>query len=184
MFLKRPQWALNLTEGVTWTRSAKLYANDMNVGNYFGENVAVSGDWVVTSAMNDFETGWRSGSAYMFKNTAGAWSQQQKLMAADLIYWQPERDFAKYEVILGVKVFANSVSIKDDTLALGVRRSDNSETLTDGVYIYTGDAEENRWSVQQRPLLTLPMSAPRRPCGVRKLRYSMVVTSSLPPMVR
>ena len=140
----------NLTEGVTWTRSAKLYANDMNVGNYFGENVAVSGDWVVTSAMNDFETGWRSGSAYMFKNTAGAWSQQQKLMAADLIYWQPERDFAKYEVILGVKVFANGVSIKDDTLALGVRRSDNSETLTDGVYIYTGDAEENRWSVQQR----------------------------------
>jgi hypothetical protein len=140
----------NSSEGATWTRTAKLHANDMNVGNYFGENVGVSGDWIVTSAMNDFETGWRSGSAYMFKNTAGAWSQQQKLMAADLIYWQPERDFARYEVVLGVKVFANSVSIEDDTLALGVRRSDSSETLTDGVYIYTGDNEENRWSVQQR----------------------------------
>lgn len=70
----------NSSEGVTWSRSAKLYANDMEVGNYFGENVGVSGDWVVTSAMNDFETGIRSGSAYMFKNTAGAWSQQQKLI--------------------------------------------------------------------------------------------------------
>lgn len=134
----------------TWSRSAKLHPNDMDVGNYFGSGVSVYDDWVVGSAVNDFETGLRSGSAYMFKKTTGAWSQQQKLMAADLIYWQPERDFAKYEVILGVKHFAHSVSMYDNTLALGVRRSDNSETLTDGVYIYTGYEEDMRWSVQQR----------------------------------
>jgi hypothetical protein len=134
----------------TWSRSAKLQANDMEVGNYFGSGVGVSGDWVVSTAVNDFETGLRSGSAYMFKKTTGAWSQQQKLMAADLIYWQPDRDFERYEVILGVKHFANSVSMEGDSLALGVRRSDQSEALTDGVYIYTGLDETNSWSVQQR----------------------------------
>lgn len=134
----------------TWSRSAKLHANDMDVGNYFGTGVGVYDDWVVSSAVNDYETGLRSGSAYMFKKTTGAWSQQQKLMAADLVYWQPERDWAKYETILGVKHFANSVSMYDDTLALGVSRSDTSESLTDGVYIYTGLEENMRWSVQQR----------------------------------
>ena len=38
----------------TWSRSAKLHANDMDVGNYFGTGVGVYDDWVVSSAVNDY----------------------------------------------------------------------------------------------------------------------------------
>ena len=136
--------------GIHWSRQSKLFAKDMAIGNFFSEKVGVYDDWIVSTARNDFEPGLHSGSAYMFKQTSGKWSQQQKLMAADLVYWQPERDFAKYEVILGVKVFANDIALEGDTLAAGYRRTDTNEATVNGVYIFNGYKSTNRWSLQQR----------------------------------
>ena len=141
--------------GVHWSRTAKLWAKDMYGGNFFSEHVGVFDDWVVSTAVNDFEPGLHSGSAYMFKQTAGKWSQQQKLMAADLVYWQPVRDFKKYEKILGVKVFANDIALEDNVLAAGYRRNDTTELAVNGVYIFNGYKATNRWSLQQR-LFTNP----------------------------
>jgi len=136
--------------GVHWSRTAKLWANDMYGGNFFSEHIGVSDDWVVSTAKNDFEPGLHSGSAYMFKQTAGKWSQQQKLMAADLVYWQPERDKLKYEVVLGVKVFANDIALDGTTLAAAYRRTDKNENAVNGVYVFNGYKTTNRWSLQQR----------------------------------
>lgn len=148
-------------DGVLWSRTSKLYAKDMAAGNYFGEHVGVYDDWVVSTSRNDALTHgtdtkctrsdkcW-SGSAYMFKQINSRWSQQQRLMAADLFYWQPGRDYGKYETTLGQKVFANDISLSQEILAAGIRREDDIEQLTDGVYIFHGYSETNRWSLQQR----------------------------------
>ena len=136
--------------GSQWTRMSKLYAKDMAAGNFFSEKIGVFDDWVVSTSQNDFEPGLHSGSAYMFKQTSGKWSQQQKLMAADLIYWQPGRDVAKYERVLGVKVFANDIALEGMVLGSSYRRTDVNEATVNGVYIFQGYKNTNRWSLQQR----------------------------------
>ena len=136
--------------GVFWSRTAKLWAKDMYQGNYFSEHVGVFDDWVVSTARNDLDPGLNSGSAYMFKQTAGKWSQQQKLIAGDLYYWQPVRDVQRWEKDLGVKVFANDISLEGSVLAAGYRRTDKPEIISNGVYIFNGYSTSNRWSLQQK----------------------------------
>jgi len=58
----------------------KLTANDAAVNDEFGASVAISGDTAVVGA---FGKATRTGAAYVFVRSNGAWNQQQKLTAAD-----------------------------------------------------------------------------------------------------
>jgi len=67
-----------------WTQQAKLIASDGAAGDNFGVSVAIVGDTaVVSSYADDTPSGVNSGSAYVFTRTAGAWTQQAKITAAD-----------------------------------------------------------------------------------------------------
>jgi hypothetical protein len=75
--------------GTTWTQVQKIVAPDRNVGDLFGATVAISGNYIVVGAYQEDEnasggaTVSNSGSAYIFKNNAGTWAFQQKIVAAD-----------------------------------------------------------------------------------------------------
>jgi hypothetical protein len=66
--------------GSTWTEQAKLTASDSEAVDRFGYSVAISGDTIVVGA---YGKGSLSGAAYVFTRSAGAWSQQAKLVASD-----------------------------------------------------------------------------------------------------
>lgn len=57
--------------------------------SFFGFSVAISGDYAIVSAIaEDQDAGGvntvsAAGSAYIFKQAAGVWSQQQKIVAND-----------------------------------------------------------------------------------------------------
>jgi len=68
---------------VAMTQAAKLTASDGAVNDFFGANVAVSGETVVVGVNND---DGNRGSAYVFVKPAGGWTdmtQTAKLTAAD-----------------------------------------------------------------------------------------------------
>jgi hypothetical protein len=79
--------------GLYWSYQAKLIALDAMGGNYFGENFALDGARTVIGARNDNEKqydtdgngGTYTGTAYVFKQFSGKWSQQQKLIAHDML---------------------------------------------------------------------------------------------------
>lgn len=68
----------------TWTEQAKLTASDGAAGDLFGRSVTISGDTVVVGAQYDeVDSNFHQGSAYVFTRTAGTWTEQAKLTAAD-----------------------------------------------------------------------------------------------------
>ena len=58
---------------------AKLTGHDSSTEDYFGINVAISGDRIVVTAWGDDDVGSASGSAYVFHRSGGLWVQQAKL---------------------------------------------------------------------------------------------------------
>lgn len=64
-------------------QDAKLLANDGAAGDRFGTTVAMSGDTIVVGADYDDDNGTDSGAAYVFRNVAGVWVQEAKLLPND-----------------------------------------------------------------------------------------------------
>jgi len=66
-----------------WTQLAKLVASDAAAGDWFGNSVSTNGNYIVIAALNDDDRGNNSGSAYIFGQDVGTWSQRDKITASD-----------------------------------------------------------------------------------------------------
>lgn len=66
--------------GTGWSQEAKLVASDGVNFDYFGEAVALSGDWAAVGAP-DHQSG--RGAVYLFQRNGASWNQIAKLQAAD-----------------------------------------------------------------------------------------------------
>ncbi len=98
------------TAGV-WAQQQKIVAADRQSGNQFGHAVSMSGNYIAVGSHQDTYDAIggginepNSGSAYIFKQTAGVWTQQQKVVASD------RRTGAR---------FGYSVAVDGDYLAVG-----------------------------------------------------------------
>jgi len=70
--------------GSTWTQQQKLLAADGAANDSFGNSVFILGDAVMLGAAGDTNgANVRQGSAYVFTRSGTAWTQSQKLVAAD-----------------------------------------------------------------------------------------------------
>jgi hypothetical protein len=93
----------------TWGQVAKLTASDGAAYDYFGNAVSISGDTVVIGADGDEDSGYMSGSAYLFERPVTGWAdmtETAKLTASD----GAEEDGLGY-----------SISISSDTVIAGAR---------------------------------------------------------------
>jgi hypothetical protein len=93
----------------TWGQVAKLTASDGAAYDYFGTAVSISGDTVVIGADGDEDSGYMSGSAYLFERPVTGWAdmtETAKLTASD----GAEEDGLGY-----------SISISSDTVIAGAR---------------------------------------------------------------
>ena len=88
--------------GTIWSQHQKLTASDATAGDWFGTEMAISGDTVVVGALQNGNIG--AGAAYVFALSGTIWSQQQKLTASDTA----PGDW-----------FSRSVAISNDTVLVG-----------------------------------------------------------------
>lgn len=70
----------------TWQQVVKLRAADMAAGDSFGTSVALVGATAVVGAWGDDDAGSFSGSAYVFREIGGVWTQIAKLSASDAAF--------------------------------------------------------------------------------------------------
>jgi len=71
--------------GGVWQQIAKLTAADGAAGDEFGVSVSVSGNTALVGAILDDDGGLDSGSAYVFRESAGFWQQSSKFTATDAV---------------------------------------------------------------------------------------------------
>ncbi len=69
--------------GNEWTQSAKLTDADGEAGDFFGYNIALSGDVAVITANGVDEHGDDSGAAYFYERSGDMWRQTDKFAPAD-----------------------------------------------------------------------------------------------------
>ena len=67
-----------------WLEQAQLTASDGKAGDYFGTSVAVSGSAIVLgAAWHAVGSNAQQGTAYVFVQSDGTWTQQAELVASD-----------------------------------------------------------------------------------------------------
>lgn len=104
-----------------WSEQQKLLASDAEAGDSFGESVAVDGDTMMIGANREGDAGSNAGAVYVFTLNNGLWTEQQKLIAADV----EASDF-----------FGGSVSIDGDTMLVGAVGDDDGGSASGAVYVY------------------------------------------------
>ena len=70
-------------DGNNWTQQAKLTASDAAARDEFGISVGISGSTAIVGSPFDDDAGGKSGSAYIFGNNGGVWTERAKLTASD-----------------------------------------------------------------------------------------------------
>lgn len=124
-----------------WTQEAKITASDAAAGDWFGHSVSVNGDTAIVGAVEDDDAGERSGSAYVFVRSAGAWIQQAKLTASDAAAGD---------------AFGASVSVDGNTAIIGARADDDAGDASGSAYIFV---QTNGLWTQQAKLVANDLGA-------------------------
>ncbi len=70
--------------GNDWVQQAKLIPSELKAGNQFGVSVSISGDYALIGVEKDDEKGEAAGAAYIFFRSGSAWTQQARLVPAEL----------------------------------------------------------------------------------------------------
>ena len=112
--------------GSGWTQVAKLTAGDAAHGDHFGRSVAISGSAVIVGAYGNDDSGYSSGSAYIFEDMGAGWIEVAKLTADD-----GER----------MDYFGYSVAISGETAVVGARNDDDG---CGSAYVFEGT--DSGWS--------------------------------------
>jgi hypothetical protein len=122
--------------GTTWSKVAKLVADDGGTSDYFGSSVYIAGNYAIVGAPFDDDKGANSGSAYIFERSedTGAWSQVKKLIASDGA---------------GGDNFGYSVSISGNYAIVGAPRDDNGFGVDAGS-VYFFQRSEGVWGNEQK----------------------------------
>ena len=113
-----------------WLPVAELKASDASVNDNLGfVGLDLSGDTILAGAWHADPQGGDSGAAYVFTQSGGVWSEQQKLIASD---GQAGDDFGR------------TVAIDGDVAVIGAR--DNNDVGAAYVFARSGGV----WSEQQK----------------------------------
>jgi hypothetical protein len=125
--------------GGTWSQQQKLTASDGAAGDAFGGSVSLSshGNTALIGAYRaTVGSNGEQGAAYVFVNSGGTWSQQQKLTASDGAYFDQ---------------FGNPVSLSSDggTALIGaVNATIGGNQFEGAAYVFANSG--GTWSQQQK----------------------------------
>jgi hypothetical protein len=115
--------------GTTWSFEATLTAADVELGDFFGDSVAVFGDTALVGARGDSPNGTDAGSVYVFTRSGTTWTLQAKLTSSDGT---------------ADDQFGISVALVGDTALIGAWNDDGGGSA----YVFTRTG--NTWSQQAK----------------------------------
>ena len=92
--------------GSGWVEEAVLFPSDGRTGDIFGHAVAISDQLAIVGAPNDDDLGLNSGTAFVFRRTAGGWVEEAKLLASD---GAADRSFGHAVGISGERAVVGSI---------------------------------------------------------------------------
>jgi len=117
-------------DGISWTQSAKLVAEDADEYGFFGSSVSLSGDRILIGSYGNGEFGDSSGAAYVFDFDNLNWSQTDKL--------------TPFGIESG-DLFGYSVSVLGNRVLVGSRDDDiNGDIRAGSAYIF--DYDDGFWN--------------------------------------
>ena len=132
------------TNGV-WSQQQKIVASDAGAQDVFGYSLAISGEYAIVGAEGENNDAggdnYRTdaGAAYIFKQTAGVWSEQQKIVPSDR---------EKYDY------FGVSVAINGNFAIVGAYWEDENTTGSDSLSsagsAYIFQQTNGVWNQQQK----------------------------------
>jgi hypothetical protein len=122
----------------TWSEQQKLTASDGAASDFFGNDVAVHGDFAVIGATGNSASFGKSGAAYVYERdpATGVWTQVQKL--------------APTEVTANFAGFGTAVAIEGDRMVVGSSAEDVAVTDSGAAYIYKRDSGTGVWNLEQK----------------------------------
>lgn len=128
-------YVFNFNGGV-WSQATQLTASDGLAFDQFGISVSMDGQRIMVGANTDDDGATAdTGSAYIFQNTSGAWTEQAKLLASD----RATND-----------QFGWSVSISGDVAVAGAYLDDLDAARTDAGSAYIFKWSGSGWSQAQK----------------------------------
>ena len=154
---------LALNTGKLWSHQAYLKAPNNSNGDIFGNSVAISGDTIAVSAVNEDSTttsiingsdlsstnnaGNNNGAVYVFTRSGSTWSHQAYLKAPN----NSNEDYFGSSVAISGDIIAVSAIYEDSTTTSIINGSDLSGTNDSGtdngaVYVFTRTG--STWSHQ------------------------------------
>ncbi|NOR88172.1 MAG: T9SS type A sorting domain-containing protein [Bacteroidales bacterium] len=128
-------------ENETWVQQTKLIATDASENIYFGNSVAISGDYAIVGTFQGNGNADHSGAAYIFEREDGNWLQQEKLTASD-------GAFGDY--------FGYHVSISANQAIIGAKNDEDQGFHAGSAYIFK---KENTGWVEQEKVLPNEVSS-------------------------
>jgi hypothetical protein len=117
-----------------WVLQAKLLASDGQPNDYFGYDVAISGDYAAVGAYrSDDDSRNNVGSVYIFKYDRGVWNFQTKLVPIQ----GSSNDY-----------FGFSVAFSGTRLLVGAYGDDDKGSTSGAAYLYI--LEGDQWNMQKK----------------------------------
>ncbi len=131
--------------GSTWSQQQKLVAADRYVYRYFGNSVAISGNYAIVGAEREEKDAngenpvTSAGAAYIFYYNGSAWIQQQKVVASDRASYD---EFGLSVAISGGYAIVGTSNESEDA------NGENTIGNAGSAYIFVRDDEI--WTQQQK----------------------------------
>ncbi|MFV0542173.1 MAG: FG-GAP repeat protein [Marinicella pacifica] len=120
-------------DGVSWSQTQKLTADNAAGNDMFGLSVSLHGERALVGTGNADFNGINSGLAYVFDFNGGSWTQSQKLSANDGSAGDS---------------FGDSVSLFGDRALIGARGDDDKGSSSGSAYVF--DFNGSNWSQSQK----------------------------------
>ena len=121
--------------GGAWQQVAKLTPPDRQRGRFFGESVAIDGEYALVGAIGDNERGQGAGAVYACQRIAGEWQIMQKITVSGA----EEGQFVGWEVALD-----------GNRAVIGAPRDDQLGIQVGAAYVLV--RENGEWVEQQKLL--------------------------------
>ncbi|MCP3920396.1 MAG: hypothetical protein GY711_33125 [bacterium] len=127
------------SQSATWSSGLKLEASDGVSDAFFGTSVSLDGNVALIGARGDDDHGYWSGSAYVFRydEQSQAWSQEDKLTAADAA---------------GSDEFGSAVSVSGDLAVIGAPWDDDVGNQSGSAYVFQYHSGSQSW-IQRKKLV-------------------------------
>ncbi len=121
--------------GSTWVRVQKLAPADIGTHDFFGHDLALSGEHAVATSYNDDDRGVNAGAAYVLDLDGSTWSVGQKLTA---------KEGSNFDL------FGTAVAMTEDTIVISAPQNQDgdADAVNDegAAFIYEWSSHIGQWS--------------------------------------